>query len=139
MGWAWIWSLSCQVTAHWEKFMASLSPEEKAEKAQSDFVRSAVRDVRYGPESLSEFTQWRVCPHPLCWESVLPGPCRLPWPKLPWRSLAMKGCGEGGTGEGGGKAVLLARKALSQLGKHKFPLIGCLRRGWGSPRLCPAS
>lgn len=76
--------------------MASLSPEEKAEKAQSDFVRSAVRDVRYGPESLSEFTQWRVCPHPLCWESVLPGPCRLPWPKLPWRSLAMKGCGRRG-------------------------------------------
>ncbi|XP_016002008.2 leucine-rich repeat and WD repeat-containing protein 1 [Rousettus aegyptiacus] len=52
--------LTSRVTAHWEKFMASLSPEEKAEKAQSDFVRSAVRDVRYGPESLSEFTQWRV-------------------------------------------------------------------------------
>ncbi|XP_005621049.1 leucine-rich repeat and WD repeat-containing protein 1 isoform X2 [Canis lupus familiaris] len=47
------------VTAHWEKFKAALSPEE-AEKAQADFVRSAVRDVRYGPESLSEFTQWRV-------------------------------------------------------------------------------
>lgn len=54
----------CQVTAHWEKFMATLSPEEEAEKAQEDFVRSAIRDVRYGPESLSEFTQWRVCPHP---------------------------------------------------------------------------
>ncbi|XP_021567367.1 leucine-rich repeat and WD repeat-containing protein 1 [Carlito syrichta] len=40
--------------------MAALGPEEKAEKAQADFVRSAVRDVRYGPESLSEFTQWRV-------------------------------------------------------------------------------
>uniref|UniRef100_A0A9L0SIE2 Leucine-rich repeat and WD repeat-containing protein 1 n=1 Tax=Equus caballus TaxID=9796 RepID=A0A9L0SIE2_HORSE len=48
------------VTAHWEKFMATLSPEEEAEKAQEDFVRSAIRDVRYGPESLSEFTQWRV-------------------------------------------------------------------------------
>ena len=48
-----------QVTAHWEKCKAALSPEE-AEKAQADFVRSAVRDVRYGPESLSEFTQWRV-------------------------------------------------------------------------------
>lgn len=52
--------------------MASLSPEEGAKKAQADFVRSAVRDVRYGPESLSEFTQWRVRPHSLCWESILP-------------------------------------------------------------------
>ncbi|XP_074184499.1 leucine-rich repeat and WD repeat-containing protein 1 isoform X1 [Rhinolophus sinicus] len=52
--------LTSRVTAHWEKFMASLSPEEGAKKAQADFVRSAVRDVRYGPESLSEFTQWRV-------------------------------------------------------------------------------
>uniref|UniRef100_A0A8C0REP8 Leucine-rich repeat and WD repeat-containing protein 1 n=1 Tax=Canis lupus familiaris TaxID=9615 RepID=A0A8C0REP8_CANLF len=51
--------LTSRVTAHWEKFKAALSPEE-AEKAQADFVRSAVRDVRYGPESLSEFTQWRV-------------------------------------------------------------------------------
>lgn len=50
--------------------MASLSPEEEAKKAQVDFVRSAVRDVRYGPESLSEFTQWRVCPHPPSWESL---------------------------------------------------------------------
>ncbi|XP_008592867.1 PREDICTED: leucine-rich repeat and WD repeat-containing protein 1 [Galeopterus variegatus] len=49
-----------RVTAHWEKFMAALGPEEEAEKAQADFVRSAVRDVHYGPESLSEFTQWRV-------------------------------------------------------------------------------
>ncbi|XP_037669659.1 leucine-rich repeat and WD repeat-containing protein 1 isoform X2 [Choloepus didactylus] len=54
--------LTSRVTAHWEKFMATLGPEEEAEKAkaQADFVRSAVRDVRYGPESLSEFTQWRV-------------------------------------------------------------------------------
>ncbi|XP_060141086.1 leucine-rich repeat and WD repeat-containing protein 1 isoform X4 [Globicephala melas] len=52
--------LTSRVTAHWEKFMAALSPEEEAEKAQADFVRSAVRDVRYGPESLSDFTQWRV-------------------------------------------------------------------------------
>ncbi|XP_044088928.1 leucine-rich repeat and WD repeat-containing protein 1 isoform X3 [Neovison vison] len=48
------------VTAHWEKFKAALSPGEEAEKAQADFVKSAVRDIRYGPESLSEFTQWRV-------------------------------------------------------------------------------
>nr|AOC89057.1 leucine-rich repeats and WD repeat domain containing 1 [Sus scrofa] len=52
--------LTSRVTAHWEKFMAALSPEEETEKAQADFVRSAVRDVRYGPESLSDFTQWRV-------------------------------------------------------------------------------
>ncbi|XP_019502464.1 PREDICTED: leucine-rich repeat and WD repeat-containing protein 1 isoform X2 [Hipposideros armiger] len=52
--------LTSRVTAHWEKFVASQSPEEGAKKAQADFVRSAVRDVRYGPESLSEFTQWRV-------------------------------------------------------------------------------
>ncbi|KAK2117283.1 Leucine-rich repeats and WD repeat domain-containing protein 1 [Saguinus oedipus] len=56
--------LTSRVTAHWEKFMATLGPEEEAEKAQADFVKSAVRDVRYGPESLSEFTQWRVCPRP---------------------------------------------------------------------------
>lgn len=42
--------------------MAALSPEEQAQ-AQADFVKSAVRNVRYGPMSLSEFTQWRVCPH----------------------------------------------------------------------------
>lgn len=48
--------------------MAALSPEKQAE-AQADFVKSAVRSVRYGPLSLSEFTQWRVCPH----AAVLPG------------------------------------------------------------------
>ncbi|KAF3813993.1 hypothetical protein GH733_018025 [Mirounga leonina] len=52
--------LTSRVTAHWEKFKAAVSPEEEAEKAQADFVKSAVRDIRYGPESLSEFTQWRV-------------------------------------------------------------------------------
>lgn len=62
LDWPWIGSLFCQVTAHWEKFMATVSPEEEAaDKLQADFVRSAVRDVHYGPESLSEFTQWRVC------------------------------------------------------------------------------
>ncbi|KAG8509878.1 Leucine-rich repeat and WD repeat-containing protein 1 [Galemys pyrenaicus] len=57
--------LTRRVTAYWKTFMSTLSPEEKTEKAQADFVRSAVRDVRYGPESLSEFTQWRVHPHPV--------------------------------------------------------------------------
>ncbi|KAL6056245.1 hypothetical protein STEG23_020614 [Scotinomys teguina] len=53
--------LTNRVTAHWEKFMATKSPEEEAvDKFQAEFVRSAVRDVHYGPESLSEFTQWRV-------------------------------------------------------------------------------
>ena len=42
--------------------MAALSPEEQAQ-AQADFVKSAVRNVHYGPVSLSEFTQWRVCSH----------------------------------------------------------------------------
>lgn len=50
-----------QVTAHWQKFRATVSPEEEADKVQADFLRAAVRDVRYGPESLIEFTQWRVC------------------------------------------------------------------------------
>ncbi|XP_020011998.1 leucine-rich repeat and WD repeat-containing protein 1 isoform X2 [Castor canadensis] len=54
-------SATCsQVRAYWEKFMTALGPEEETEKVQTDFVKSAVRDVRYGPESLSEFTQWRV-------------------------------------------------------------------------------
>lgn len=52
--------LTNRVTAHWEKFMATKSPEEKADKFRADFVTSAVRNVRYGPESLIEFTQWRV-------------------------------------------------------------------------------
>ncbi|KAM5228502.1 leucine-rich repeat and WD repeat-containing protein 1 isoform 2-T2 [Ctenodactylus gundi] len=52
--------LSSRVTAHWKKFLATLGPEEEAKKFQADFVRSAVRDVCYGPESLREFTQWRV-------------------------------------------------------------------------------
>uniref|UniRef100_A0A2K6RAU2 Leucine-rich repeat and WD repeat-containing protein 1 n=1 Tax=Rhinopithecus roxellana TaxID=61622 RepID=A0A2K6RAU2_RHIRO len=67
--------LTSRVTAHWEKFMATLGPEEEAEKAQADFVKSAVRDVRYGPESLSEFTQWRVrpCPDVGCGSGVSQG------------------------------------------------------------------
>lgn len=71
MGQACTHFLSCQVTAHWEKFMASKSPEEATEKAQAEFVSSAVQDVHFGPESLREFTQWRVSPvHPSA--SVLP-------------------------------------------------------------------
>ncbi|XP_007518052.2 leucine-rich repeat and WD repeat-containing protein 1 [Erinaceus europaeus] len=52
--------LTSRVTAHWEKFVAELSPEEALEQAGADFVSSAVRDVQYGPESLRDFTQWRV-------------------------------------------------------------------------------
>lgn len=53
--------LTDRVTAHWQKFIATVSPEEETDKMQADFMRSAVKDVCYGPESLSEFTQWRVC------------------------------------------------------------------------------
>ncbi|XP_006889860.1 PREDICTED: leucine-rich repeat and WD repeat-containing protein 1 [Elephantulus edwardii] len=49
-----------RVTAYWEEFMANLGPEKETEKAKADFVRSAVNDIRYGSESLSEFIQWRV-------------------------------------------------------------------------------
>ncbi|XP_008830510.2 leucine-rich repeat and WD repeat-containing protein 1 isoform X2 [Nannospalax galili] len=52
--------LTNRVRAYWQKFLTTRDPEEDAEKARADFVRSAVRDVCYGPESLSEFTQWRV-------------------------------------------------------------------------------
>lgn len=52
--------LTNRVTALWQKFIATVNPEEEADKVQADFMRSAVRDVRYGPESLFEFTQWRV-------------------------------------------------------------------------------
>lgn len=76
-----------QVTAHWEKFMAALGPGKEAKKAQADFVRSAVKDVRYGPDSLREFTQWRVRTHPIVLGSV------------PWRSLAMSAGGLWGAGE----------------------------------------
>lgn len=54
------WSFLPQVTAHWQKFIATVSPEEETDKVRADFMRSAVRDVCYGPESLIEFTQWRV-------------------------------------------------------------------------------
>ncbi|XP_055418364.1 leucine-rich repeat and WD repeat-containing protein 1 isoform X1 [Bubalus kerabau] len=53
--------LTTRVATHWKKFMAALSPEEQAQ-AQADFVKSAVRNVHYGPVSLSEFTQWRARP-----------------------------------------------------------------------------
>lgn len=73
--------------------MAARDPEEKPEKVQADFVKSAVRHVRYGPESLSEFTQWRVCPHPTVLEPrslLFAGFCGS---ELPWRSLATLGWG----------------------------------------------
>ncbi|XP_066238424.1 leucine-rich repeat and WD repeat-containing protein 1 [Saccopteryx leptura] len=76
--------LTSRVTAHWEKFMASMSPEE-AEKAQADFVRSAVRDVHYGPESLSEFTQWRVWM--ISEELVASGGTQRPEADVPEKSL----------------------------------------------------
>ncbi|XP_076996986.1 leucine-rich repeat and WD repeat-containing protein 1 isoform X2 [Tamandua tetradactyla] len=75
--------LTSRVTAHWEKFMATLGPEEEAETVQADFVRSAVRDVRYGPESLSEFTQWRV--QMISEELVASGGTQVAEPDIPER------------------------------------------------------
>lgn len=76
--------LCSRVTAHWEKFMASKSPEEATEKAQAEFVSSAVQDVRYGPESLREFTQWRV--QKISEEMVASGRSYVPDPERPLRA-----------------------------------------------------
>jgi hypothetical protein len=87
--------------------MTALGPEEETEKVQTDFVKSAVRDVRYGPESLSEFTQWRVCPHPL-----------VNWfhgSQLPWRSVAMMGRGTVGSWVGQGRRSFLNLRETSSL------------------------
>lgn len=71
--------------------MAALSPEEQA-KAQANFVKSAVRNVRYGPVSLSEFTQWRVCP-PSCFLPGFHSPSRPGgrWPREDVGSRAGQG------------------------------------------------
>lgn len=72
-GWGLFWSFLWQVTAHWQKFIATVSPEEETDKVQADFMRSAVRDVCYGPESLMEFTQWRVCREDWGWGGIVTG------------------------------------------------------------------
>ncbi|XP_007938336.1 leucine-rich repeat and WD repeat-containing protein 1 [Orycteropus afer afer] len=80
--------LTSRVTAYWQKFMATLGPEEEAEKIQADFVKSAVREVRYGPESLSEFTQWRV--RMISEELVASGRTQVPEADNPKRTVEAK-------------------------------------------------
>uniref|UniRef100_UPI00398EC64C leucine-rich repeat and WD repeat-containing protein 1 isoform X2 n=1 Tax=Pristiophorus japonicus TaxID=55135 RepID=UPI00398EC64C len=56
--------LMSHVTTFWEKnYKAQLSESPTAAEISAvgkDFVRSAVAEVKYGPNSLSEFTKWRV-------------------------------------------------------------------------------
>lgn len=80
--------------------MATRSPEEEAEKAQADFVKSAVRNVRYGPESLSEFTQWRVWPHPAVLGVGSPRSSMAPMPSAALEASGHKDLWESGMGQG---------------------------------------
>lgn len=53
--------LTSRVTAYWEKnYQGQLTSGAPARDVHKEFVKSAVKDVRYGPESLSDFTQWKV-------------------------------------------------------------------------------
>lgn len=106
-GSAFIWSLPPQVTAHWEKFKETLGPGKETKKVQADFVKSAVRDVRYGPQSLSAFTQWRVRPP---FSELAPGPVSL----LARMACGcpIQGCGHWG---GTGKTALLVGVWLWEL------------------------
>ncbi|XP_067864105.1 leucine-rich repeat and WD repeat-containing protein 1 [Heptranchias perlo] len=56
--------LMSQVTAFWEKnYKAQLSESSTAAEIRAvgkTFVKSAVAKIKYGPNSLSEFTKWRV-------------------------------------------------------------------------------
>ncbi|XP_036623492.1 leucine-rich repeat and WD repeat-containing protein 1 [Trichosurus vulpecula] len=53
--------LTSRVTAYWEKnYQDQLGSRTPARDIHKEFVKSAVKDVRYGPESLSDFTQWKV-------------------------------------------------------------------------------
>ncbi|XP_074045565.1 leucine-rich repeat and WD repeat-containing protein 1 isoform X2 [Macrotis lagotis] len=53
--------LTSRVTAYWEKnFQDQLGSQTPARDIHKEFVKSAVKEVRYGPESLSDFTQWKV-------------------------------------------------------------------------------
>ncbi|XP_074120245.1 leucine-rich repeat and WD repeat-containing protein 1 isoform X1 [Sminthopsis crassicaudata] len=53
--------LTSRVTAYWEKnYKVQLESRTQARELHKEFVKSAVREVRYGPESLSDFTQWKV-------------------------------------------------------------------------------
>ncbi|XP_072099341.1 leucine-rich repeat and WD repeat-containing protein 1 [Mobula birostris] len=56
--------LKCQVNAYWDKkYKSQLSESSTADEIRAignNFVKSAVANVKYGPNSLSEFTKWRV-------------------------------------------------------------------------------
>ncbi|XP_051847830.1 leucine-rich repeat and WD repeat-containing protein 1 [Antechinus flavipes] len=53
--------LTSRVTAYWEKnYQVQVESRAQARELHKEFVKSAVREVRYGPESLSDFTQWKV-------------------------------------------------------------------------------
>ncbi|XP_072909846.1 leucine-rich repeat and WD repeat-containing protein 1 isoform X2 [Hemitrygon akajei] len=56
--------LKCQVNAYWDrKYKCQLSESSTADEIRAvgnNFVKSAVANVKYGPNSLSEFTKWRV-------------------------------------------------------------------------------
>lgn len=56
--------LKCQVNAYWnKKYKARLSESSTPDEIRAvgnRFVKSAVANIKYGPNSLSEFTKWRV-------------------------------------------------------------------------------
>uniref|UniRef100_A0A7N4P0B6 Leucine-rich repeat and WD repeat-containing protein 1 n=1 Tax=Sarcophilus harrisii TaxID=9305 RepID=A0A7N4P0B6_SARHA len=53
--------LTSRVTAYWEKnYQVQVESRAQTQELHKEFVKSAVREVRYGPESLSDFTQWKV-------------------------------------------------------------------------------
>ncbi|XP_043858025.1 leucine-rich repeat and WD repeat-containing protein 1 isoform X2 [Dromiciops gliroides] len=53
--------LTSRVTAYWEKnYQEQLDSRAQAKDIHKEFVKAAVKEVRYGPESLSDFTQWKV-------------------------------------------------------------------------------
>ncbi|XP_068945537.1 leucine-rich repeat and WD repeat-containing protein 1 isoform X2 [Petaurus breviceps papuanus] len=53
--------LTSRVTAYWEKnYQDQLGSPALSRNFHKEFVKNAVKDVRYGPESLSDFTQWKV-------------------------------------------------------------------------------
>ncbi|XP_043909793.1 leucine-rich repeat and WD repeat-containing protein 1 [Protopterus annectens] len=53
--------LASRVTAYWQKNYKSKAESPETVKAvEKEFVKSAVKQVKYGPNSLSDFTKWRV-------------------------------------------------------------------------------
>ncbi|XP_007486038.1 leucine-rich repeat and WD repeat-containing protein 1 [Monodelphis domestica] len=53
--------LTGRVTAYWEKnYQDQLDSSAQTQDIHREFVKSAVKEVCFGPESLSDFTQWKV-------------------------------------------------------------------------------